>query len=232
MIAALVGHSSARLVVLQYNRLLQTDAACSTSNNCAVQFSFTGLYSHILTFRVSFELAKYWILGSGITIYVLQAGPQGMSASLSIDSGSATTATLAAPPAPQYNIPHVVLFRVQNLFSGTHTAVMTVLDWEGGFSGMMLDYIDVNEAVVSASSSTTSNPTPTPTFTSTQTPTPTSSLSSSSQTLTSQSTHGLTTSSPSIASSVANQASPSSTTSTTPSTASDTSSQLLSNSKK
>ncbi|KAI6111024.1 hypothetical protein F5141DRAFT_1112102 [Pisolithus sp. B1] len=110
------------------------DAACSTSNNCAVQFPFTG---------------------SGITIYVLQAGPQGMSASLSIDSGTATTSTLAAPPAPQYNIPLVVLFDVQNLVSGNHSATMTVLDWDGGFSGMMLDYIDVNEAVVAGTTSTT-----------------------------------------------------------------------------
>ncbi|KAI6138962.1 hypothetical protein BKA82DRAFT_3011561 [Pisolithus tinctorius] len=123
-----------------------TYAACSTSNNCAVQFSFTG---------------------SGITIYVLQAGPQGMSASLSIDSGTATTATLGAPPAPQYNIPRVVLFDVQNLVSGNHTAIMTVLDWDGGFSGMMLDYIDVNDAVVAGTTSTTpvTNQTPTPTTT-------------------------------------------------------------------
>ncbi|KAL4065238.1 hypothetical protein J3A83DRAFT_4375764 [Scleroderma citrinum] len=169
-------------------RISLTDAACSTSNNCAVQFSFTG---------------------SGITIYVLQAGPQGMSASLSIDSGSATTATLAAPPAPQYNIPHVVLFSVQNLVSGTHTAIMTVLDWDGGFSGMMLDYIDVNEAVVVAPSSTTSNSNPS-TTTSTPTPTSTSSPSSSasSQNLTSQSTQvSLTTLAPSIASSLVNSAS-------------------------
>jgi hypothetical protein len=78
-----------------------------------------------------------------------------MSASLSIDSGSATTSTLDAPPAPQYNIPQVTLFSVQNLVSGTHTALMTVLTWNGGISGMMLDYIDVNQAVVAAP---TSNP--------------------------------------------------------------------------
>jgi len=97
--------------------------------------------------------------GSGLTIYVLQAGPQGMSASLSIDSGTATTATLGAPPAPQYYIPHVTLFNVQNIPSGTHTAVMTVLDWNGGFSGMMLDYIDVNQAEVAGP--TSGSPTPT-----------------------------------------------------------------------
>jgi hypothetical protein len=111
---------------------------------------------------------KFHHLGSGITVYVLQAGPQGMSASLSIDSGTATTATLGAPPSPQYYIPQVVLFNVQNIASGTHTAVMTVLDWNGGFSGMMLDYFDINQAEVagpitsSSLSPTTQSPYSTP----------------------------------------------------------------------
>ena len=112
------------------------------------------------------DKGKFRPLGSGITVYVLQAGPQGMSASLSIDSGTATTATLGAPPSPQYYIPHVTLFSVQNIPSGTHTAVMTVLDWNGGFSGMMLDYFDINQAEVagpttgsSPSSGSSSSPT-------------------------------------------------------------------------
>jgi len=120
-----------------------TYAACSASNNCNVQFSFTG---------------------SGITVYVLRAGPQGMSASLTIDSGSATTATLDVPPAPQYYIPRQVLFNVQNLVSGTHSAVMTVQDWNGGFSGMMLDYININQASVSGpTTSAPPNPSTAPT---------------------------------------------------------------------
>lgn len=166
-----------------------TYAACSTSNNCAVQFPFTG---------------------SGITIYVLQAGPQGMSASLSIDSGTATTATLAAPPAPQYNIPRVVLFNVQNMVSGNHTAVMTVLDWDGGFSGMMLDYIDVNEAVVTGTTPTTSAANQTPTATTTQgssNPSGTTSQSSQSTTTTSNQTSSSTVAPPVIASSQVNSTS-------------------------
>ena len=99
-------------------------------------------------------------LGSGITVYVLQAGPQGISASFSIDSGTATTATLGAPPGPQYYTPQVVLFNIQNIPSGTHTAVMTVLDWNGGFSGMMLDYFDINQAEV-AGPTASSGPSPT-----------------------------------------------------------------------
>ncbi|KAF9239703.1 hypothetical protein BU15DRAFT_61918 [Melanogaster broomeanus] len=56
-----------------------------TSDNCALQFSFTG---------------------SGITVYVLRAGAWGMSASLTIDSASPISATVDTPPAPQYYIPH------------------------------------------------------------------------------------------------------------------------------
>ncbi|KAI6038440.1 hypothetical protein EDC04DRAFT_3090823 [Pisolithus marmoratus] len=166
-----------------------TYAACSTSDNCAVQFSFTG---------------------SGITIYVLQAGPQGMSASLSIDSGTATTATLSAPPAPQYNIPHVTLFSVQNLVSGNHTATMTVLDWDGGFSGMMLDYIDVNEAVVAGTTSTTSavNQTPTTTMQGSSTPSATTASQSLQSTpATSNQTSSSTATPPAIASSLTNSTS-------------------------
>ncbi|KAF9239702.1 hypothetical protein BU15DRAFT_61917 [Melanogaster broomeanus] len=130
------------------------------SDNCAVQFSFTG---------------------SGITIYVLQAGLTGMSASLTVDSAPATTTTLAAPPAPQYYIPRVPIFSVQNLVSGTHTAVMSVLDWNGGQSAMMLDYIDVNQAMVAAPSSSTPAPTPSPSPTPTPTPTTTTTTTTASQ---------------------------------------------------
>ncbi|KAI5987557.1 hypothetical protein EDD15DRAFT_1486070 [Pisolithus albus] len=191
------------------------DAACSTSNNCAVQFAFTG---------------------SGITIYVLQAGPQGMSASLSIDSGTATTATLAAPPAPQYNIPNVVLFDVQNMVSGNHTAVMTVLDWDGGFSGMMLDYIDVNEAVVAGTTPTTSaaNQTPTPTTTqASSNPSGTTSQSSQSTTTPSNQTSSSTAASPVVASSQVNSTSTSASIGTTSSSSSgDINSATSSSSKK
>ncbi|KAI6009410.1 hypothetical protein F5J12DRAFT_823448 [Pisolithus orientalis] len=138
--------------------------------NSAQCYDGTFFHLQVLTGSCSlFRCSLYPVptLGSGITIYVLQAGPQGMSASLSIDSGTATTATLGAPPAPQYNIPQVVLFDVQNLVSGNHTAIMTVLDWDDGFSGMMLDYIDVNDAVVAGTTPTTpvANQTPTPTTT-------------------------------------------------------------------
>ncbi|KAI9569020.1 hypothetical protein HD554DRAFT_643022 [Boletus coccyginus] len=118
------------------------NAACSTSDKCAVEFSF---------------------VGSGLTIYVLRAGSHGTSASLSIDSGTATTKTLAAPAAPNYYAPRVTLFNIQSLPSGTHTAVMTVLDWNGTFSGMMLDYINVNQAEVAGPTSGSASPSSVPT---------------------------------------------------------------------
>lgn len=94
---------------------------------------------------------------------MLRAGSHGMSASLSIDSGTATTKTLAAPAAPNYYTPRVTLFNIQSLPSGTHTAVMTVLDWNGTFSGMMLDYINVNQAEVAGPTSGSASPSSVPT---------------------------------------------------------------------
>ncbi|KAF9239701.1 hypothetical protein BU15DRAFT_46593 [Melanogaster broomeanus] len=114
-------------------------APCSASDNCAVQFSFTG---------------------SGITIYILQAGLTGMSASLTVDSAPAISTSLAAPPAPQYYKARVPMFSVQNLVSGNHTVVMSVLDWNNSHSAMMLDYIDVNQAVVASSTPSTPSTTP------------------------------------------------------------------------
>ncbi|KAG9318221.1 hypothetical protein JVU11DRAFT_302 [Chiua virens] len=123
---------------------------------------YDGTYWWIVYPCTSVNVHALSTLGSGITIYVLQAGPQGMSASLYIDSGKAHTATLAAPSPPQYYISHVTLFNIQNMPSGTHTAVMTVLDWNGSFSGMMLDYINVNQTQVSDPTSSSPSPGPTP----------------------------------------------------------------------
>ncbi|KAH7920453.1 hypothetical protein BV22DRAFT_1050334 [Leucogyrophana mollusca] len=137
-----------------------TYAACETTDNCQVEFPFTG---------------------SGVTIYVLQAGPQGMSANITIDGGSPMTNTLAAPPAPNWYISNVKLFDVQSLPSGDHTLTMTVLTWDGIWSGMMLDYVTVNQTLVNppATSSSSSATTSTSTSTSSQ-PTTSSSPTTSS----------------------------------------------------
>lgn len=68
-----------------------------------------------------------------------------MSALLMIDSGLPTMATLDAPPSLQYDILHVMLFNMQGFLLQSHSAMITVLDWNSGFSEMMLDYINMNK---------------------------------------------------------------------------------------
>jgi len=100
-----------------------TYAACHASDGCSFSFSFTG---------------------SGATIFVLQAGSQGINVSVTIDGGSSTISVLPPVPPPSQQ-PKVSLFSVDSLSESKHTLVMTVLDWNGIFSGMMLDYIDVHQ---------------------------------------------------------------------------------------
>ncbi|KAI5987549.1 hypothetical protein EDD15DRAFT_2372268 [Pisolithus albus] len=88
--------------------------------------------------------------GSGITVFVYQAGPVGINASISIDGGYNETNVLSAPPAPNYEIANVSMFSVQELETGSHTLWMTVNDLFGSYSGMMFDYAYVNETLVSA----------------------------------------------------------------------------------
>ena len=113
------------------------------------------------------------LTGSGITIYVLQAGAQGINASLTIDGGAPNYNVLPAPPGPNFYIPNVTLFSVQGVTTGDHTATMTVLNWDNIFSGMMFDYAVINQTIIattttssvasSTAASTTSNPTSTAT---------------------------------------------------------------------
>ncbi|KAF8552832.1 hypothetical protein OG21DRAFT_1511006 [Imleria badia] len=112
-----------------------TYAACTVANNCQVQIPFTG---------------------SGITIYVLQAGAQGINASLTIDGGAPKYNVLPAPPGPNFYTPSVTLFSIQGMTTGNHTATMTVQNWNNIFSGMMFDYAVINQTVVSTT--TTSSP--------------------------------------------------------------------------
>jgi hypothetical protein len=113
------------------------------------------------------------LTGSGIAIYVLQAGAQGINASLTIDGGAPNYNVLPAPPGPNFYIPNVTLFSIQGVTTGNHTATMTVLNWDNIFSGMMFDYVEINQTIVSTTTtssvvsstaaSTTSNPTSTAT---------------------------------------------------------------------
>ena len=86
--------------------------------------------------------------GSGITIYVLQAGTNGVNASLRIDGGAPKYNVLRPPPGPNFYTPNVTLFNTQGITTGNHTATMTLQNWDNGFSGMMFDYALINQTVV------------------------------------------------------------------------------------
>lgn len=140
-------------------------AACFSTDACILEMPFTG---------------------SGITVFVYQAGPVGINASISIDGGHNETNVLSAPPAPNYEIANVSMFDVQELATGPHTLWMTVNDLFGSYSGMMFDYAYVNETVVSAAeasaAATTTSSTsslPSSSISSTATANPTGSASNS-----------------------------------------------------
>ncbi|KAH0830352.1 hypothetical protein J3R83DRAFT_1746 [Lanmaoa asiatica] len=110
-------------------------AACFDSDTCLLTVPFTG---------------------SGITVYVYQAGPVGINASITIDTVHAKTNVLSAPPAPAYEIANVSMFDVQQLPSGPHTLSLLINNLSGSYSGMMFDYAYVNESLVTNSTTTTS----------------------------------------------------------------------------
>ncbi|KAF8432434.1 hypothetical protein L210DRAFT_2841165 [Boletus edulis BED1] len=123
---------------------------CTTDQNCFVQIPF---------------------VGSGITMYVFNAGASGMTAGFSIDGGTAIPNSIDAPPGPTFQVSNVSLYDIQGLPTGNHTMKMTLLDWNGGGTSMKFDYARVNETFValpvstSTSASQTSSQTPTPTST-------------------------------------------------------------------
>ncbi|KAF9228702.1 hypothetical protein BS17DRAFT_205950 [Gyrodon lividus] len=102
-------------------------AACTTSDGCQISIPFTG---------------------SGITVYILNAGFQGVSANLSVDGGQAVTTTIAAPSEPSYQTPNVSLFSVQSLPSTEHNAKLNILDWNTGATSLYFDYALINESYV------------------------------------------------------------------------------------
>ncbi|KIJ63304.1 hypothetical protein HYDPIDRAFT_168522 [Hydnomerulius pinastri MD-312] len=112
-------------------------AGCMTSDDCQIQIPFTG---------------------SGVTIYILNAGSQGVGASLAVDGGQAVTTTIAAPSAPSYQTPNISLFSVQSLPYGSHSAVLSVLDWNNGITGFYFDYALVNENYVAPPPSPSQTP--------------------------------------------------------------------------
>ncbi|KAF8128429.1 hypothetical protein EV363DRAFT_423432 [Boletus edulis] len=128
-----------------------TYAACTISDDCQVQIPFTG---------------------SGITIYVLQAGPWGVNASLTIDEGAPNYNALPAPSGPDYYAPNVTLLSVQGITTGNHTATMAVQNWDNVSGTMLFDYAVINQTIVATTTSSVASSTAVSTVTSKPTPSP------------------------------------------------------------
>ncbi|KAF9239705.1 hypothetical protein BU15DRAFT_74560 [Melanogaster broomeanus] len=75
----------------------------------------------------------------------MNAGFQGLSASLSVDGGEPVTTTIAAPSPPSYQTPNVSLFSIQSLSYAWHSATVNVLDWNDGPASFYFDYALINE---------------------------------------------------------------------------------------
>ncbi|KAF8842532.1 hypothetical protein BDN67DRAFT_965647 [Paxillus ammoniavirescens] len=115
---------------------------CTTSDGCQITIPFTG---------------------SGIIVYILNAGFQGVGASLSVDGGQAVTKTIAAPSAPSYQTPRVPLFSMQKMPYADHNATLNVLDWNDGATSFYFDYALINEDNLEILSNQTSSIPPPPT---------------------------------------------------------------------
>ena len=132
-----------------YSLTHQEDARCYSEDNCILTIPFMGKHTSCnLSYQAGPEHALRALEGSGITIYVYQSGPVGINASFAIDGSLAQIQVLLAPPAPNYAIPNVSMFDVQQLRSGPHTASLTVNDLFGSYSSMIWDYAYVNETLV------------------------------------------------------------------------------------
>ena len=142
---------------------------CGTGDNCFVEMPFTGIQSRFIPPMPPSRS----IPGSGITMYVFNAGLSGMTASFSIDGGTAVSNTTQAPPPPTYQVSNVSLYSIQGLPTGNHTMTMTVLDWSGSATSMKFDYAYINETFMETPATTSSTSSMTSTSAS-QTPTQTS----------------------------------------------------------
>ncbi|KAF8123743.1 hypothetical protein EV363DRAFT_758214 [Boletus edulis] len=118
-------------------------------------------YNHTYRYAACFDadtcLLTVPFTGSGITVYVNQAGPVGINASITVDGANAQTKVLNAPPAPAYQIANVSMFDVQQLPSGSHTLKLLINDLSGSYTGMMFDYAYVNETLVANTTLTTTS---------------------------------------------------------------------------
>ena len=91
-------------------------------------------------------------LGSGVTLYVSQAGPNGVFVNISVDGNSSTTKILDPPPPPDFYQSNVSIFDIQSLPSTSHTINLRVLSYF-----LMFDYAAVNTTIVSPIPSSSSS---------------------------------------------------------------------------
>jgi hypothetical protein len=139
---------------------------------------FSGIQSRF----IAAMLPSLSTLGSGITMYVFNAGLSGMTASFSVDDGPAVSKTIQAPLPPTYQVSNVSLYNIQGIPTGNHTMKMTVLDWTGSgtATSMKFDYAYINETFVATPATSSSMTSTSASQTSSQTPTQTSSTSNKS----------------------------------------------------
>ncbi|KAG6330778.1 hypothetical protein ID866_8311 [Astraeus odoratus] len=107
-----------------------------TDDNCGVQIPFTGF---------------------GITIYILNAGFQGVNASLEVDGTHSVTTAIPPPSPPTYQTPRVPLFDIQSLAYADHTATLSILDWNGGNTSLYFDYALVDDTTQTTTAQPTSS---------------------------------------------------------------------------
>ncbi|KAI6103122.1 hypothetical protein EDD16DRAFT_327927 [Pisolithus croceorrhizus] len=107
-------------------------ASCMTADECQAQIPFAG---------------------TGITIYVTNAGFQGANASLDIDGTYLVSGTLPPPTPPSYQTPRVSLLAIQSLAYAYHTATLSILDWNAGNTSLYFDYALVEDSNIQTTTS-------------------------------------------------------------------------------
>ncbi|KAI6138949.1 hypothetical protein BKA82DRAFT_598504 [Pisolithus tinctorius] len=116
-------------------------AACMAEDECQAEIPFAG---------------------TGITIYVLNAGFQGVNASLSVDGKYSVNGTVPPPTPPSYQTPRVSLLAIQSLPYDYHIATLSILDWDGSNTSLYFDYALIEDANIQTTTSQLPTLTPTP----------------------------------------------------------------------
>ncbi|KAI6110142.1 hypothetical protein F5141DRAFT_1119110 [Pisolithus sp. B1] len=116
-------------------------ASCMTADECQAQIPFAG---------------------TGITIYVMNAGFQGVNASLSVDGAYSVNGTIPPPTPPSFQTPKVSLLAIQSLAYAYHIATLSILDWDAGNTSLYFDYALVEDSNIQVTTSQSSTPVTTP----------------------------------------------------------------------